>query len=360
MERLPLRRLLTGPPPGAGRILYHNVWSREHENPRYSELLPRLERLDRYLIVLPPGRLARGAAFRLLAATRPTRERAVLGLAGRRYRSMFTTANAQISLFAGAVVADVDDPSFADDEVRRLRLPNVRAYVVTAEEAVARFAELGVETPAHVVPQGVDLASLSREDVGEIGRRYRRDGELVVGYLSAWLLAREDRGGENALYNVEHLLELWERIRERVPTARLWLLGGASPRIRERLRGRDDVLVLGRVPRDRVLAHVGNFDVALYPRAADQGVRSVKIAEYLGAGVATVSYDYAVTADLRAAGAGLLVGSPREFVDAVAALAADEGERRRLGVAAAAAGRARDWAVLAREYAAILERYLPR
>ena len=80
------------------------------------------------------------------------------------------------------------------------------------------------------------------------------------------------------------------------------------------MAGRPDVLLTGRVPQSDVLSYVSNFDVALYPRAADQGVRVVKTAEYLGVGAPVVSYDYDVVADVREAGAGILVGDPREFV----------------------------------------------
>ena len=359
MPTRPLRRLLAHAPAPADRIFHHYVWFRGHNNPRYAELFPRLERLDSYPITLPEPRLLRGAGLRLLRVTRPARHAAVFRAAARRYRSMFTTDNAQIPLFPGPVVADVDDPTFGDEEVRLLRLPNLVGYVVTAERAARRFAELGVDKPVQVIPQGVDLASLSDAGVRAVATRHRRDGEVVVGYMAAWLLSAGDRGGANALYNVDHLLDLWERIRERVPAARLWLLGGASARIVARARGRDDVVLFGRVPRDELLSYVANFDVALYPRAEDQGIRAAKTAEYLGAGVPIVSYDYEVTRDVRDAGAGVFVRTPEEFVDAVAQLAADEGRRRELAAAAERAGRARDWNLLAREYNELLDRWLP-
>jgi glycosyltransferase involved in cell wall biosynthesis len=360
VQSLPLRRLVVGPPPARERVFYHNLWLGTSENARYSELLPRLRRLDPFLVALPESRLLRAGAFRLLGATRGAHERAIFAAAARRYRAMLATATRQAALFRGRVVVDVDDPTFTDEEARLLRLPNVTACVVTAESAVRRLHELGVDKPIHVVPQGVDLAAITPGAVEEVASRHRRNGEVVVGYVSSWLLTAGDRGGNRPNYNVDHLLELWESIRARVPHARLWLLGGPSASVARRLRGRDDILLFGRVPRERLLAYVSNFDVALYPRAADRGVRAVKIAEYMGAGVATVSYDYEVTADLRSAGAGLLVRSPTEFVDAVARLASDDAERLRLARAAAAAGRTRDWDVLARTYEQILDRHLPR
>jgi glycosyltransferase involved in cell wall biosynthesis len=218
---------------------------------------------------------------------------------------------------------------------------------------------LGIDKPVHVVPQGVSLASLTEAGTRAVAQRHRRNGEVVVGYVAAWLLSDGDRGGQNPLYNVDHLLDLWEEIRRRAPATRLWLVGGASPRVERRLSGRDDVVLFGRVPRGELLSYVSNFDVALYPRAEDQGVRAAKVGEYLGAGVPTVSYDYEVTADLRETGAGVLVSTPNEFAEAVARLATDENERRPLAAAASAAGRARDWDVLAAEYRALLDRHLP-
>ena len=79
----------------------------------------------------------------------------------------------------------------------------------------------------------------------------------------------------------------------------------------------------------------------------------------MGLGVPTVSYDYEVTEELRATGAGVLAPTPREFVDAVVRLVAHEAERTRLAAAARRAGRERDWDVLARRYdEEVLDRYL--
>jgi glycosyltransferase involved in cell wall biosynthesis len=357
MMRAPLRRLLTGASPAPDRIFFYSPWFRGHNNPRYSELLPRLERLDRYLLGFSDRRIVRGTQFRAWRATRGLTDRVAFGLANRRYASLFTADNAQILRFAGRVVSDVDDPKYTDREVRQLQRPNLIAYVVTAERAARRFEQLGVDKPWHVIPQGFSRADLDPEASAAV--RARHPGGPVIGYMAAWLLTETDRGGENPLYNVDHLLELWEQIHARLPDARLWLIGGASDRVRERLRARGDVVLFGRMPRAEALNHAASFDVALYPRTADQGIRSSKIGEYIGLGLPTVSYDFAVTDELRETGSGILVDSPRAFVDAVVALAADEPARATLAAAARRAGTARDWDVLAREYGALLDRYLP-
>jgi glycosyltransferase involved in cell wall biosynthesis len=359
MQRLPFRRLVAGPAPAPERIVLTGHWFRGHNNPRYAELLPRLERLDAYQHLVSDRRLVRAVSSRALRRTRPLRYRLVLAAAARRYRFLLTYDVDQIPYFGGRVVADVDDPRFSPREVELLNDGRVAAYVVTEERAGERMAELGVRTPYHVIPQGVSLGSADAAAVEEVARRHRRNGEVVVGWMAAWLLSAGDRDGENPLYNVDHLLELWDELHERVPEARLWLIGGASGRVRARVAGRDDVVLFGRLPRREMLAHVANFDLGVYARTADQGIQAAKVAEYMGFGVPTVSYDYAVSQVLRETGAGVLVGSPREFVDALERLARDPVARGRLSEAARRAGRELDWDVLARRYEVeVLDRYL--
>jgi len=188
----------------------------------------------------------------------------------------------------------------------------------------------------------------------------RQPDTVVVGYMAAFMLTADDRDGDKALYNVDHLLELWEEVHPRVPQAQLWLVGGASDRVRERIGVRDDIVVFGRLERDQALAHTASFDVALYPREKDEGIQAAKTAEYMGLGVPTVSYDYAVTEELRATGAGILVDDARSFADAVVHLVEDGSARRKVAALAAAAGKERSWDTLAARYQSqILDRYLP-
>lgn len=360
MRTMPLRRLVRGPRPSADRLFYSNLWFRGHNNPRYAELLPRLERLDAYLVKIGEGRVRRGLEYRFHRATRHVREPLVHSLAARRYRGCFTTAPEQIAHFAGPMVADIDDPWYSAHEVELLKRPNLLAYVVTAARAARKYEALGVDKPWHVVPQGFSTRTVDLAEADRVRREVRRDGETVVGYMASWLLSADDREGWNSLYNVDHLLELWDEIGRRVPAARLWLVGGPSERVRARCAGRDDIVVLGRLPRGQALAHVANFDVALYPRTEDVGIQAAKVAEYMGLGVPTVSYDYEVTGELRETGAGVLAASPREFVEAVAQLARDPHERARIADAAKRAGAERDWDVLARRYETeILDVHLP-
>jgi glycosyltransferase involved in cell wall biosynthesis len=359
VRRRRLRHLIAGPPPEPERVFFTSLWFKGHNNPRYAELLPRLSRLDAYLFTFSDRRIPRGLQYRAYRWGRKLRNPAVFALGNRRYRTMFTADNEQLAYFHGPSVSDVDDPTFSAREIELMKRPGLAAFVVTAERAGRRFHELGVEAPYHVIPQGVSLSSLRDDLVAEAAGR-RRNGEVVVGWMSAHLLASEDRGGDSSLYNVEHLLELWDEIHTRLPQARLWLVGGASERIEARVGGRDDIVLFGRLPREQALATTAVFDLALYPRTEDKGIQAAKVAEYIGLGVPTISYDYEVTENLRETGAGVLVETPRDFVDAVVRLGEDEAARAELAATAKRAGAELDWDVLARRYEELLDQYLPR
>jgi glycosyltransferase involved in cell wall biosynthesis len=359
VREIALRSLVAGPRPEPERVALLSIWFRGHNNPRYAELLPRLERLDACLLRLPESRLSRGIGFRAFTATKPVLLRMALPRVGRRYANLFALDFEQLAHWPGAAVMDADDPSFAEREVALLNRPALRAYVVTAESAARRYESLGVEKPWVVIPQGVNLLAATPELRREAAGR-KRPGEAVLGWMAAHLLTQGDRDEANALYNVDHLLELWEQIHERAPQARLWLVGEPSERLRSRLAARDDIVLFGRLPRERALATAACFDVAPYARTEDEGVRAAKVSELIGLGVPTVSYDYKVTANLRETGAGVLVPDARAFVDTTVRLLTDGAARAGLADAAERAGRELDWDVLARRFEKeVLDAFLP-
>jgi glycosyltransferase involved in cell wall biosynthesis len=273
----------------------------------------------------------------------------------RRHPYAFVNDVHQLPYVRVPAFVDIDDFDFSAKSAALLRQSTAVGYTTTAESAARRLEELGVDLPWEIVPQGAAVDRLDPKEVAE----FAHDGP-VVGYVAAFLLLPGDRGGTNPLYDVTHLLDLWDAILQRVPDAQLWLVGGASARLRKRVADRPDIRLFGRVDRRRVFSLLANFDVAVYPRHVDQGIRAAKIAEYLAAGLPIVAYDHLVVDDVRKAGAGKFASNPAEFADAVATLLTDEPERARLAAAAAAEGAKRDWRVLADRYNALLDRSLPR
>lgn len=359
MREVPYRDLFRGPA-RPDRVLFHPTWPRGgHRNPRYIELMPRLERLDQCVLWHANQRLLRGVEVRALRAVKRPRYRLSLAAAAKRYRSLLVADRTQIAYFNGNVVADCDNPKFTEAEVALLNRPNLKAYVTVNERVARMYRELGVSKPVHVIPHGTNVGELKPDDLGEVARRHRHNGDIVVGYMGSWLLSHGDRNGDNSRYNVDHLLDLWDEIHARLPAARLWMIGGASKRVEKRCADRGDIELFGRLPRESVFHHVANFDVAVFARSEDQNFQLSKIAEYMGCGVPTVAYDFEAVSDLRDAGAGLLVDDPRGFVDAVERLAGDPALRAELAAAARRAAAQRDWDEIAARYAAVLDRYMP-
>ena len=352
-------RELTRGHPAQDRVALLSIWFHGHNNPRYAELLPRLARLDACLLRLPEQRIPRGVGFRAFTWTKPLILRTVLGAAARRYTNLLALDFDQLGRWPHACVMDADDPFFAAREVELLTRPAVKAYVVTAETAARRYESLGVAKPWVVIPQGVNLTAATPELRAEAAGA-KRPGEVVLGWMAAHLLTDGDRGAENPLYNVDHLLELWDEVHTRVSNARLWLVGEPSERLRARLGDRDDVVLYGRLPRARALATASAFDLAPYARTADQGVRAAKVSELLGLGVPVVSYDYEVTANVRETGAGVLVSDARAFVDETARLLASADARAPYAEAARRTAPDLDWDVLAARFEReVLNTYLP-
>jgi glycosyltransferase involved in cell wall biosynthesis len=336
-----------------------SIWFHGHNNPRYAELLPRLERLDACLLRLPDARIARGVGFRAFVAAKPLLHRALFPAAARRYSNLLTLDFEQLAAWPRTAVMDADDPLFTPREVQLMQRPSLRAYVVTAEHAARKYEALGVDKPWVVIPQGVNLAAAT-DELRHAAASRKRPGEVVLGWMAAHLLTEGDRDADNPLYNVDHLLELWDEIHPRVPNGRLWLVGGPSERLAARLAGRDDIELVGRLPREQALAVASQFDVAPYARTQDQGIRAAKVSELIGLGVPIVSYDYEVTSNVRETGAGILVPDARAFAEAAVRLLTDAAARAELAAAALRAGRELDWDVLARRYESeVLDAYLP-
>ena len=126
--------------------------------------------------------------------------------------------------------------------------------------------------------------------------------------MAAFLLTAEDRDGEKALYNVDHLLELWDEIHARAPAAPA-LAGRRGERPRPRaVAGRDDIVALRPAPARAGARAPPRTSTSRSTRARrTRGSRPPRSAEYMGLGVPTVSYDYEVTEELRETGAGVLV-----------------------------------------------------
>ncbi len=127
MREVGLRTLAFGDPE-PDRVALLSIWFHGHNNPRYAELLPRLERLDACLLRLPDARIPRGLGFRTFVATKPLLHRSVFAAAARRYRNLLALDFDQLARWPHAAVIDADDPLFTHTEIELLRRPALRGH----------------------------------------------------------------------------------------------------------------------------------------------------------------------------------------------------------------------------------------
>lgn len=142
--------------------------------------------------------------------------------------------------------------------------------------------------------------------------------------------------------NLGLALRAFDAVRQRVPDARLVLVGNGP--LQERLRGRAGVVVVGAVPHEEVGAHLAAADVFLF--SSETETYGNVLTEAMACGLATVSYDYAASGmhvHHGVNGLQVALGDEDGFVREAVRVVEDHELRRRLGVAARRTAAALDW-----------------
>ncbi|MBN1438487.1 MAG: glycosyltransferase family 4 protein [Anaerolineales bacterium] len=344
-------------PPSKNRIAWAGAWSRGHNNARQEELLPRLDRVDRFYVDMHPCWPIRGVRRRIWLPL-------LMRWLGARYPLVYCTDWRQIRRIHNAVVCDHDDPLFGAEEIRELNRPNVAAVVVTSESVSRRLADRGLRNPAVVIPQGVSTPSVTPEQVKAAREAWTRSAREVVAGIHQPHFEFSDELPADSLqqmYAVDRLLEAMECARRKEPRLVLWLVGEPSRKVREYAERSPWVRLTGYQRRPALMEYVAAFDIGLYPRALDlMGRASIKVLEYMACGVPVVGFDVEEMVPVKEAKAGIAARDPAAFAAGLIALARDKPARARMGAHGIKASAAYHWEVLAQRYAELLDRCLER
>jgi glycosyltransferase involved in cell wall biosynthesis len=342
------------------------LWFRAHNNPRYAELFPQLTPAVQFRkVTLSDRRLVRALQFRLWKALR---RRVVYPVMAKyfsgRYRSVFTVDVHQIPAWPETqrVVVDMDDPVFSPAEVKILKLPQVKAIVVTTEKARRIYQQQGITCPIHVVPQGVSLGQMNGHKTIGIGTRFKKEGDIVVDYHAPFLTLSSDgskraRDGQDDL---DFLFDAFERARTREPRLKLWLFGESSESVKKYVAaGRGAwIKLFGYVPLSDILKYLAYVDIGVYPRtwSPPPGRFSVKIAQFMVSGIPVISTDLDESFILNEARCGIVCKSQEDFSEALVELAQCTEKRVELGNAGRSYAKANlNWSVLIPLYRNILD-----
>jgi sugar transferase (PEP-CTERM/EpsH1 system associated) len=210
-------------------------------------------------------------------------------------------------------------------EARRLRAFEERTArqfhhcTVSTDGELEQFRALNLPILCTVIPNGVNIAATAREPSSENGRP-------VIAFVG-----RMDYfpNIDAAVYFATDILP---RIRERIPTVQLKIIG-SNPTLRvRRLAHRPGVIVTGHVP--DVRTHLENATVSVAPLRIARGVQN-KILEAMALGIPVVASPEAAKGIQASSGVHFLEGrDPEEFAHHVCRIINDVGLRCRLVSAA--------------------------
>jgi glycosyltransferase involved in cell wall biosynthesis len=197
-----------------------------------------------------------------------------------------------------------------------------------------------------VVTRGVDTRQFapSRRSAGLRASWGADDDTLVV--VCVGRLAREK--------NLEVLLDAFRAIEQRVPQARLVLVG-SGPLQDELHAACPGAIFAGQRRGEDLAAHYASADLFLFPSTTETFGNVTT--EAMASGLPVVAFDYAAAAQVIADGEqGVRVpfADPAAFVDAAVALAFDPARRERLGRAARERALQLDWEAIVQRFEGVL------
>jgi glycosyltransferase involved in cell wall biosynthesis len=346
-------------------IVCFTLWFRNHNNPRYADLFPRLSSVVQFRkVTLSRHRIVRGGQYRLWHSLRQQLiYPRVLRYLANRFETLFTVDWPQIPMWPRhkKVVIDIDDPVFSREEFEALNLPHVKAVIVTTQKAKTMFQQMGVNRPIHVIPQGVAVGQTNPGKIEAIQRQFKNDDHVIVGYHAPTLTMSTD--GSNRRRSdqddLDFLLTALEDARKMEPQIKLWLFGEPSEALRKYVfQGRDSwAKLFGYVPFSEMLNYLANVDIGVYPRTWNPPPArfSVKIAQFMACGIPVVSRELDEGFIINEAGCGVLCKTQADFSLALIDLAQTDEKRRHLGHSGQNYARAHlDWSVLVPAYKEIL------
>jgi glycosyltransferase involved in cell wall biosynthesis len=226
---------------------------------------------------------------------------------------------------------------------RRFDLDRFRDYdaLVTVSEHDADLLSRATPTRVEAIPSGVDTRAL-------------HPGPVAGGAPPALIFTGTMSWPPNAEGLRWLLREVWPRVRDAVPDARLLAVGGRAPEDVRRLAAADDRVELpGRVP--ELEPWFERASVVVIPILSGAGIR-LKVLDALASGRAIVSTTMGAEGAVVRDGEHLvLADDPQAFADATIALLRDRERAAALGANARRLAEERyDWRVLGDRFAALL------
>lgn len=232
----------------------------------------------------------------------------------------------------------------------RLLLPAADHVFVQSEQMRADLGREGIPSAKMTaVPMGIDPEVFAPAE-GARGRTVLPEGIPIIVYL----------GTLGRIRRLDFLLRMFTMVREALPAARLYFVGGGDHPADERFLREEtarlgldsSVVFVGQLPQKEALRYVREADVCVspfYPSAILRSTSPTKLVEYMAMGKAVVANDHPEQKRvIEESGAGYCVAYEEQpFAEAVLRVLRDPDEARAMGE------RGRRYALEHRAYGAI-------
>ena len=225
-----------------------------------------------------------------------------------------------------------DDPEYTDGELNDIRkweryvtMRGKKSQIVCTSEFTRNYLlERSIVSKIEVIPQGHGISIPDAQS--STSRSANRLGKIRLAYASPYIDVQGDVHGGHINWDASVLLtEIWPHLKE-TGLFELHLIGKLGVNARKMLDSQF-LVMHGLVSIPECSAILQGCDIGLYPRIKDNFRQAQKISEYIGAGLAIVTFRSIDASLVESLGVGIAVETKEDFVRAILEL---ENDRIRL------------------------------
>ena len=229
----------------------------------------------------------------------------------------------QDRLFSTNEILHLDDPTYSDKELSRLRMwekglkdKNLKAQIICTNSYTKDWLEKELHyAQVLIIEQGFSRSELE----------LNKFKDFTCVYSSPYIHYTGDAHGEHTTWGCVTLFdEIIGPLNSTAPDIKFHLIGELGKEAKVKLSSFSNTYSHGLVSQSTNQEIIERCHVGIYPRTFDHRRSMKKIFDYIGAGIPIVTFDLIDSEIVKKRDLGLVVNSSTEFVEAVIALYKDK------------------------------------
>jgi glycosyltransferase involved in cell wall biosynthesis len=229
----------------------------------------------------------------------------------------------QTRLFSTNEILHLDDPTYSDRELSRLRMwesglrdRNLKARIICTNNYTKDWLKRELRyAQVSIIEQGFSPSELE----------LIKFKDFTCVYSSPYIHYTGDAHGEHTTWGCATLFdEIIGPLNTKAPNIKFRLIGELGNEAKRKLSSFSNSYSHGLVSQSTNQEIIERCHVGLYPRTYDHKRSMKKIFDYIGAGIPIVTFDLIDSEIVKKRDLGLVVNSSTEFVEAIIALYKDK------------------------------------